>query len=288
MAISGYLSEFSLPEIFQLLEQGNKTGRLSIQEQVHQSSQKDQGFHIWFKQGYIVAASDRMDGQGLLSIIQQRGWISARVATRITEVCAVNQPAGLCLKAQGLLEAEQLKLLFSQQVLQQVCKLFELKDGQFQFDNKTPLPSAEMTGLTAPPKEVTLAGLRVLRDWTFLQGKLPEVTSGLVSAVSGKPQLRLNQLEWQVWEFANGNASIQEISKQLQLPVEKIQQVGFRLMVVGLAEEVPLLMDSPAQKSDFEMPLLEAKEAEEKVNTVQAAVSQSFLQNLVGFLKGKA
>ena len=28
MAISGYLSEFSLPEIFRLLEQGNKTGRL--------------------------------------------------------------------------------------------------------------------------------------------------------------------------------------------------------------------------------------------------------------------
>ena len=33
MAISGYLSEFSLPEIFQLIEQGSKTGRLSIQEQ---------------------------------------------------------------------------------------------------------------------------------------------------------------------------------------------------------------------------------------------------------------
>ncbi|MFZ4667626.1 MAG: DUF4388 domain-containing protein, partial [Prochlorotrichaceae cyanobacterium] len=37
MAISGYFSEFSLAEVFQLLEKGNKTGRLSIRE----SSQTD-------------------------------------------------------------------------------------------------------------------------------------------------------------------------------------------------------------------------------------------------------
>jgi Domain of unknown function (DUF4388) len=285
MAISGYLSEFSLPEIFQLIEQGSKTGRLSIQEQPRESFQKGRTFHIWFKQGQIVAAADRLDGQGLSSIIQQRGWITARVAARIAEVCAFDEPAGLCLKAQGLLEAEQLKLLFSQQVLQQVSKLFELKDGQFQFDHKVPLPNAEMTGLNAQPKQVTLAGLRVLRDWRMLQDKLPDATSGLISTVAGKPQLSLNQLEWQVWEFANGNAPIQEIAKQLQLPIEKIQQVVFRLMIVGLVEEVPLLIEAPIQQSQLERPMMVAEDRTHIVQ--QTSVSQSFLQNLVGFLKVK-
>ncbi|WP_245939995.1 DUF4388 domain-containing protein [Stenomitos frigidus] len=87
MAISGYLSEFSLPEIFQLLEQGNKTGRLSVQERSQQSSCNGLTLHIWFKQGHIIAAADRLDGQGLVSIIQRRGWISSRVAARIAEVC---------------------------------------------------------------------------------------------------------------------------------------------------------------------------------------------------------
>jgi Domain of unknown function (DUF4388) len=305
MAISGYLSEFSLSEIFQLLEQGNKTGRLSIQERSDCPSYKGKIFRIWFKQGHIVAAADRVDGQGLMSIIQRRGWISSRAAARITEVCALHQPAGLCLKEQGLLEAEQLKLLFSQQVLQQVCKLFELQDGQFQFDHKALLPSAEMTGLTAPAKEVTLAGLRVLRDWHMLQSKLPEPASGLTNAVSGKPQLRLNQLEWQVWEFANGNAAIQDIAKQLQLPIEKIQQVAFRLMVVGLVEEVPWLVGTPAPKADLEkveeVPWLVETPApkadlekmsvlgmEGRSNTGQTSLSPLFLQSLVGFLKGKA
>jgi hypothetical protein len=297
MAISGHLSEFSLPEVFQLLEQGNKTGRLSIQAQSDHPSYKGKIFRIWFKQGNIIAAADRADGQGLLSIIQQRGWISLRVAARIAEVCGIDQPAGLCLKSQGLLEAEHLKLLFSHQVLQQICKLFELKDGYFQFDSQTELPSTEMTGLAAPPKEVTLAGLRVLRDWTLLQDKLPDATSGLTSAVPGKPQLRLNQIEWQVWEFANGNISIQEIAKQVQLPIEKIQQVAFRLMVVGLIEEVPLLMETPPQKLDFEMAMSGVENrANPSQNTTQNTsqkasqntVSQSFLQNLAGFLSGKA
>ncbi len=282
MAISGYLSEFSLPEIFRLLEQGNKTGRLSIQERSEIPAHKGKIFRIWFKQGKIIAAGDRIDGHGLLSMIQNRGWVSSRVASRITEVCAFDQPAGLCLKEQGLLEAEQLKLLFSQQVLQQVCKLFELQDGQFQFETKVIAPVSELTGLAAPPSEVTLAGLRALRDWTMLSDKLPEPASGLISTIVGKPQLRLNQLECQVWEFTNGDVPIQHIAKQLKLPLDKIQQVAFRLMTMGLVEEVPFVnTEIPSQKQDLEMPISGSS------GNSNSSPSNAFLLSLLGHLKNK-
>ncbi|OYQ64947.1 hypothetical protein B9G53_09225 [Pseudanabaena sp. SR411] len=283
MAISGYLSEFSLPEIFRLIEQGNKTGRLSLQERAKIPSHKGKIFRIWFKQGKIIAAADRIDGHGLLTMIQNRGWVSAQVASRIREVCAIDQPAGLCLKEQGLLEAEQLKLLFSQQVLQQVCKLFELQDGQFQFDTKVAPPVSELTGLAAPASEVTLAGLRALRDWTMLLDKLPEAASGLVSTISGKPQLRLNQLESQVWEFTKGDVTIQQIAKQLQLPLQKIQQVAFRLMTMGLAEEVPFVeVEIPTQQQDLGMPVSGSAASS------NSAPSNAFLLSLLGHLKIKA
>ena len=83
MAISGFLSELSLPEIFQLLEQGNQTGRLTIKAQSPNSSLKGENFYIWFKQGLIVAAANRLEGQGLLSIIQPYCWLSVRAAARI-------------------------------------------------------------------------------------------------------------------------------------------------------------------------------------------------------------
>ncbi|TYQ28395.1 DUF4388 domain-containing protein [Pseudanabaena sp. UWO311] len=283
MAISGYLSEFSLPEIFRLLEQGNKTGRLSIQERSQNPLYPGKIFRIWFKQGNIIAAGDRIDGNGLLSMIQKRGWVSTGVASRITEVCPIDQPAGLCLKEQGLLEAEQLKMLFSQQVLQQVCKLFELQDGQFQFEANVVAPNSELTGLKAPPSEVTLAGLRALKDWTMLLDKLPEASSGIVSAITGKPQLRLNQLESQVWEFTKGDVSLQNIAKHLKLPLDKIQQVAFRLMTMGLVEEVPFIaVEMPSQKQDLEMQMTVPS------GSSNSFPSHAFLQNLLGHLKIKA
>lgn len=293
MAISGYFSEFSLAEIFHLLEKGNKTGRLSIRESSSNKTDSEARnfFYIWFKQGNIVAASNKLDGTGLLSIIQQRGWISARVASRITEVCALNEPAGLCLKAQGLLEAEQLKLAFAQQVLQQVCKLFELVDAQFMFSSNISLPNSEMTGLIASPREVTLAGLRVLRDWSILQEKLPDDTSGLLGISSLSPKLRLNQSESRVWEFTNGNVSLKTIATHLQFPIEKIKQIAFRLMIVGLVEEVPFVTETPTNTSKnehYDLNVPEWRDLDKSNKSAQNnVVSQSFLQNLVGFLKTK-
>jgi hypothetical protein len=281
MAITGYLAEFSLAEMFQFLEQGCKTGLLNICTLSGSGTEGQQNHYIWFNQGRIVAAADSLNQQGLVSMIGQRGWLGDRAASRLAQTCTIGTPMGLCLKAQGALTAEQLKLLFYSQVMRQVCALFELGDAWFQFDAKVPLPSGEMTGLSAPATEVTLAGLRALKDWSALADKLPEPTSALVSIVDGKPQLRLNQVEWQVWEFTNGTVSLNAIANQLRLPIEKIQQVAFRLIVSALAEEIPLIAEPIALTPETEPTELNVAPTE------ASAVSQSFLQNLVGFLKGK-
>lgn len=282
MAVTGYLAEFSLAELFQFLEQGNKVGLLTICTLTDTDSGQQRNHHIWFNQGRIVAASSRLDQEGLLRMISKRGWLGDRAASRLAQSCAINTAIGLCLKSQGVLNAEQLKLLFYAQVMQQVCALFMLKDGWFQFDPKAPLPSAEMTGLSAPATEVTLAGLRALKDWSALADKLPEPTSALVSVIDGKPQQKLNQTEWQVWEFVNGSVALDVIAKQLQLPTEQVQQVAFRLIVSGIAEEMPLVAEVPRPAGETDS--VELMSAQKSV----AHVSQSFLHNLLGFLKVKA
>lgn len=221
-------------------------------------------------------------------MIAQRGWVSDRVAFRIAQVSPANTPMGLCLKSQGLLQAEQLKLLFRTQVVGLVSTLLELKDGQFEFDAKGPLPLTEMTGLSLPATEATLMGLRTLRDWTVLTDKLPDPNAALISTITGKTQLRLDSLEWQVWEFANGTVSLRQIAKQLGLPIEKIQQVGFRLLVTNLAEEVPIIdtATTPAAIANNRVADNLPEPVVVAVNN-KTSVSQSFLQNLVGFLRAK-
>ncbi|MBE9155431.1 DUF4388 domain-containing protein [Nodosilinea sp. LEGE 06152] len=287
MTVTGYLADFSLPELFQLLEQGNKTGLLTICTLTDTLTAERFNHHIWFSQGQIVAAGNALDQRGLMRLIAQRGWMGDNAVSRLAQTCQINTPLGLCLKNQGVLTAEQLKLLFYTQVMRQVCALFALPDGWFQFDPKAPTPRAEMTGLIATATDVTLAGLRALKDWNALAEKLPDPSSALVSTVEGKPSLRLNPNEWQVWEFTNGTMALADVAKQLNLPVAKAQQIAFRLIVTGLAEEMPLMATPPTSSANLIDPESLELGVASTTSSGAAPVSNSFLQNLVGFLKGK-
>jgi hypothetical protein len=287
MAITSCLSEFSLPELFQFLDQGSKTGLLTLRFQTDSHSQEKRVRHALIHQGRIVAVTNRLDYQCLLAMICQRGWISPEVLREQVNRCPANIPIGLYLKTQGFLQPEQLRLLFHAQVLQQVCSLFRLKDARFKFDSKATLPTTEMTGLSLSATEATLMGLRVLRDWRSLADKLPEPTSALSRVVIGKRHLRLDSLEGRVWQLANGSVPLNAMGTQFKQPVEIIQQTAFRLISVGLVAEVPMIAPSRARASGEDVLESVAIVTNPSKENNGQALSNSFMQNLLGFLRSK-
>ncbi len=290
MAITSCLSEFSLPELFQFLDQGSKTGLLTLRFQPDPNSPEKRVRHALIHQGRIVAVTNRLDHQCLLAMICQRGWISPEVLRDQVNKCPANIPIGLYLKTQGFLQPEQLRLLFHAQVLQPVCALFRLRDARFKFDSKATLPTTEMTGLSLSATEATLMGLRVLRDWRALADKLPEPTSALSRVVVGKRHLRLDSLEGRVWQTANGSIALNALAGQFKQPIETIQQTAFRLISVGLVAEVPTIAPSRARPSGEEV-LESVSMAANPTNPTKEnngqALSNSFMQNLLGFLRSK-
>ncbi|MBA3922712.1 MAG: DUF4388 domain-containing protein [Nostocaceae cyanobacterium] len=108
MALQGCLSKFSLPEIFQFLEKGYKTGLLSVRITAT-SMPATSVYYIWLHQGRIVAAANRLDSQGLLAAIATRGYLNDAVLKNLN-AAEMTTGLGLYFKSQGLLEAEQLKL----------------------------------------------------------------------------------------------------------------------------------------------------------------------------------
>lgn len=288
MAITSSLTEFSLPELFQFLDQGSKTGLLTLRFQPDIHSQEKRVRHTLIHQGRIVAVTNRLNHQCLLAMICQRGWISPEALREQVNKCPANMPIGLYLKTQSFLQPEQLRLLFHAQVLQQICGLFRLKDAQFKFDSKATLPTTEMTGLSLSATEATLMGLRVLRDWRALVDKLPEPTSALNRALLGKRHLRLDSLEGRVWQSANGTVALNTMATQFKQPVETIQQTAFRLISVGLVAEVPMIAPSRTRatgKDILESVAVVANPTDQESN-VQVP-SNSFMQNLLGFLRSK-
>ncbi|HEY9652566.1 MAG TPA: DUF4388 domain-containing protein, partial [Coleofasciculaceae cyanobacterium] len=229
MPITSSLVDFSLPEIFRFIEKSKKSGLLSFKTLSTSPKGPSTARYIWVHNGQIVAAANRLDQQGLVTLIEERQWLSDRVFDKVVHwCCPIDEPLGLYLKNQGVLQAQQLKQLFTIQVLQQVCALFQLQDAQFQFDQKIATPTREMTGLSVPAMEATLVGLRVLQNWGTLTDKLPDPTGGLISLIPDRPQYRLTNPEWQVWEYANQLISLEAIAQQLKLPLKQVQQIAFR------------------------------------------------------------
>jgi len=277
MQLNGYLSQYSLPEIFQLIEQGQNTGRLSLSYSVEN---KNQNHYIWFSNGTIVAAANQLNQEGLAALIEERKWLKKEIISTIARICSNSTPIGLYLKNQNLLNSEQLKILFYIQVMRQVCELFKLKEAQFDFVSNISLPMAEMTGLSNKATEVTLEGLRVLKDWSVLREKLPAPTSGVKSIVNGYPNIKINNIESRFWEYTDGKTAISKIAQQLNISIEQVQQVAFRLMIINLIEEVPLIVTTPVMEK-IKIP----SESQELVATeAKTNVSKAFVQDLLSFL----
>ena len=147
MSTTGSLTDFSLPEIFQFIDKGHKSGLLTLRT-VPESQSPMSVHYIWANQGKIVAAANQLNEQGLISLINQYQWVSPRVVTKLSQFCPSNKPLGLYLRSQGVLQVEHLEHLFQVQIIQQLCTMFQLKDAHFIFAQDVPMPTKEMTGLS--------------------------------------------------------------------------------------------------------------------------------------------
>ncbi len=283
MSLAGYLSEYSLAEIFHFVQDGNKTGLLWIEAELESDRTTGANYYLAFQAGRImsVATQHGVEHGGLLSMIEKRRWLTAeQIKSLEIQLSFLPQPLGTYLKSRNLLNTEQLTLLFNAQVVSATCKLFEIQQGKFKFDPKASLVYGEMTGLSLPAKEIALLGLRMLKDWSGLSRKLPDPAVA-IQRLTPEPQgIRLDSHEWQVWQLALGELSIAKIAEKLNLSIVKVQQIGFRLSAIGLVQEVSAEVSQPPADKVMELP-------KSIINSNAAPISASFLGNLMGFLKKK-
>ncbi len=286
MSLAGYLSEYSLAEIFHFVQEGNKTGLLVIEPEHGLNRSLNDAYYLSFQCGRIAAvAKDSGSPQrGLLKMIEQRRWLPpAQIAGTETQLNLLQQPLGTYLKSRNALNSEQLTLLFNSQVIAPTCKLFEVDRGQFKFHPQAATPYAEMTGLSVTAHEAALLGLRMLKDWSSLTAKLPDPQSALQRFSTELSGLRLDTQEMKVWKLSLCEMSIAKIAAQLGLEIAKVQQIGFRLSVIGVVQEISADPLQPPIDKMMEVP----KPICVGGGNPHAPLSVSFLSNLMGFLKKK-
>lgn len=291
MALTGYLADYSLAEILQFIQQGSKTGLLSISIEPN-LAENIAGIYeyTWFQNGRVVAHAKDLSSFGLISMLEKRNWIGAETSANLrVQSKTLTAPLGLHLKSINLVDVEQLRILFHSQVLQAVCALFKLPNAKFHFDDRASVANIkpEMTGMSVTAVEVSLLGMRSLKDWTYLERKLPAPEFGLQKLQEALPEYKLDTQETQMFTTADGKRSISELATEIGISVRKAQEIAFRLTAISLLKEISL--DSPSLEQSL-------RQAPALANSISASsaiaasstkpkVSNSFLNNLVGFLK---
>jgi Domain of unknown function (DUF4388) len=293
MSLAGYLSEYSLAEIFNFVQEGNKTGLLSIEPDRCLSRSLDNSYYISFQTGRIMSVSNGhgLEYRGLLKMMEQRRWLSPEQVTGLSiNAHKLGQPLGTYLKSCNAIDSSQLRLLFDAQVTASICKLFgEIHHGRFEFDPQAELVYAEMTGLSLTAQEIALLGLRMLKDWSSLTTKLPAPESALQRLAAQPPDLRLDTQESNVWKLALGEMSIASIAAQLGLEIDRVQQIGFRLSSIGLVQEIANLRSMAeivGAAPEHQPPIVDLLKKSGS-STANTPVSTSFLSKLIGFLNKK-
>ncbi len=277
MKLSGYLSEYSLAEIFNFIDEGTRTGLLTLAPDPQNSLLTGDSYYLWFQRGRIVALTTGLDGVGLLTrVVQRKLMTPAQIEPVGALLFQLSQPLGLYLKSAKFLDAEQLKLLFNAQTISPVTKLFEFKNRQFIFDpNKSPI-NAEMTGISLPARDVGLLGLRLLKDWSGLNDKLPDPHYAIQRCFSQRPNFELNRHELQLWNLADGKTPLNQLATKMFLSIEIIRQISFRLSTFGAIREIPT---ERVQSIDI---AIATSSLDYKTQTTP--LSSSFFGNLKSFL----
>lgn len=290
MSLRGSLKDFSLPELFRLIDLGHKSGKLIVQTSSEPTTSKDivDCHYIWFRQGQIVAVMNRLDQQDLMTLIENKGWLSRRVTERLRKACPQETPFGSYLRSREILTTEQVSILFREQI-DRIRNLFELPPSSFEMDWQALLPWHEMTGLGVKPLKVALITMRTMQNWHNLVDLLPKATSAL-QPLKEQPDIQLEPLEWHLWEFADGVTPLAALVLQLNQSLVQIQRAAFRLIVAGLVEEIPVATVLSAKSNEPLLPfdIGSISLTDDWLNKPeQSQFSAAFLQNLVSFLWSK-
>lgn len=168
MPLKGELKEFGIPEIFQLLEQQEKTGCLVIRNETS-------GIEVYFQEGKIVGALS--GGQSpmdqLLSALEMMGFLSSEEAGKIrtqqkTDLRSLQE----ILRQRGVMEFREFDLLQREQIEEILFPIFQKRKGTFSFIQDKKLSSEWVLSEPLAVEPIILEGLRQTDEWPMLKKRI--------------------------------------------------------------------------------------------------------------------
>ncbi len=233
--LQGNVGQFTLPEIFQLIANGRKTGTLGIQND-------DAIVMIYFEKGQIIYGYGPRKTFHLGQLLKERGRITAEqlddaVATQAEK--ASSKRLGQILMEKQYIDRADLEKVVRSQVEELIYSLLAWDSGTFKF-YENQYPTQEEITVNVSVENAILEGYRRIDEINRARGALPDFEQVLTIApapLERKTDISFQAEEWNLLALVNGRRTINEIVEISNLSrMETVQKLA-ALKLAGLVVE---------------------------------------------------
>jgi len=244
MAIKGSLKEASLPDVFQLLFLGRRTGCLALADRQNFGT-------IYFDEGQIVFAAivNRRDRLGDILVRGKRITPEQLQAAVDAQDAARERKLGAILVEQGSLSPQELQEYIRLQVEEAVYYLFTWSQGTFNFEAGV-RPEHEDFLVHINPEYLLLEGARRVDEWSLIQKKIPtfDLIFSVDSAHVGQSDVTLSAAQSGILPLLDGTRDVQQVVEESGLVEFEVGQALYGLIQAGFAHRVGTSAAAPVTR----------------------------------------
>lgn len=239
MALEGNLRDFSLTDMFRLLETGRKTGALHMERPGESGA-------VCFRDGRIISVvlgegrepmGKRLVRAGLISEKQLRQALGLQ---KIQKKEKADRRLGQILVDEGYLEAQVLESFVGDQIGETLFDLFRWEEGELRFEPDETVESEDI-GISVSVDSVLGDVQRRIEQWERIREKIPGTDARF--AISGAPgdkaaEIHLKPREWMLLCYLHGGRSVHELAEFTGYTEFETAKVLYGMYAGGLIERV--------------------------------------------------
>lgn len=239
MALEGSLNDFSLADMFRLLEAGSKTGTL------HVTSNGSAGT-VCFREGLVYHASSggavEPAGKRLVrvGIISEKQLRQAQGLMKIQKRDKAMRKLGQILVDEGYVEAPVLEGFVLEQVADALFDLLRWEDGDLRFEADEAITEVDL-GIAVHIDGALADANKRLEIWTRIRDKIPSLDTrfAMASAPGAKPtEIHLKPREWMLLCYLHGGRSVKELVELTGYNDFETARILYGMYAGGLIEKV--------------------------------------------------
>jgi hypothetical protein len=239
VALEGNLRDFSLADMFRLLQTGSKTGTLHVEA-------PDASGFVCFREGLVFFASSgatvEPSGKRLVraGVISEKQLRQAQGLMKIQKKDKAGRKLGQILVDEGYLEAPVLEDFVREQVSDALFDLLRWEEGELRFEPEEWCAEHDI-GIAVAIDTVLADSSKRLEMWNKIREKIPTMDTRF--AMSSNPgaksiDIHLKPREWMMLCYLHGGRSVKELVEITGYNDFETAKTLYAMYAGGLIEKV--------------------------------------------------